>query len=79
MKMNESMINEKFLIEKINATEEEIKVLKTIGITEGSEVVIVGNGYFEGSILVIHNSVLLQLNPYFVNKISGSIVKEKKK
>ena len=79
MKMDESMINQKFLISNIKASKEELEVLRTIGISEGSVVTIVGNGYFEGSILVVNNNVLLQLNPYFVSKISGSIVKEKRK
>ena len=79
MKMDESMINQKFLIKKINSSPDEIKLLRTIGISEGCEVTIVGNGYFEGSLLVINKDVLLQLNPYFINKISGEIVKEKRK
>ncbi len=79
MMMNESMVNQKFVVEEINASEYEIHVLKTIGITKGSEIVVVGKGYFEGSLLVICNNVLLQMNPYFIKKISGSMVKEKSK
>ena len=79
MIMESSFINQKFVVEKINASEEELHVLKTIGIDMGTELIIVGNGYVEGSILVICNNVLLQLNPYFIKKISGSFVKEKSK
>ena len=79
MIMNESMINQKFVIDMINAPEQEVHILNTIGIEKGAELIIVGNGYFEGSLLVVCNNVLLQLNPYFIKKISGSIVKEKNK
>ena len=79
MLMNGSLINQKFVVDKINATEQEVHVLNTIGIEEGTELIIVGNGYFEGSLLVICNNVLLQLNPYFIKKIHGSIVKEKRR
>lgn len=77
--INESMINQKFIVEEINAPEEEKHVLETIGINKGVELIIVGEGYIEGSILVICNNVLLQLNPYFVKKINGFFVKEKNK
>ena len=77
MVMNNKMVNEEFLIEKIVASKEEIDVLKTIGITIGKKIMILGQGYLEGSIIVLVDDKLLQLNPHFVSEIEGSIVVEK--
>ena len=79
MTMNEKMINEQFLVETINASEEEKRVLKTIGIDEGVVITILGKGHIEGSIIVLSNNIILQINPYFIKKINGSLVNEIKK
>ena len=79
MLMNSDMVNEVFLIENINASEEEKRVLKTIGITEGKKMLILGKGYLEGSILVNVDNIVLQLNPHFLKAIEGSLISEKMK
>ncbi len=75
--MNETMINQMFYIEKIDASEEEIDLLRTIGIKEGVKIVILGKGYLEGSFIINVDNKLLQLNPHFVKKIHGSLIDEK--
>ena len=72
-------IKEYFLIERINAPKIEIEALNMIGIFEGMIVQIIGEGYLKGSILVKNNDgLVIQLNPYFKDKLEGSIVKEKR-
>ncbi len=71
------MINQMFYIEKIDASEEEIDLLRTIGIKEGVKIVILGKGYLEGSIIVNVENKLLQLNPHFISRIHGSLTDEK--
>lgn len=79
MKMNELMVNEMFYVEKIKAPQAEIDVLKTIGITEGKCLMILGKGFLEGSIVVNVDDKLLQLNPHFINEIDGYLINKKTK
>ncbi len=74
MIMTDKMVNEQFLIESIDTNEEELKVLKTIGIEEGCTVTILGKGHIEGSVIVSIKNIILQINPYFIKKINGSLV-----
>ena len=78
MLLNETLANELFLIEKIDEPIEEIEVLKTIGISEGKEIMVLGKGYINGSVIVSIENYILQLNPYFIKKIHGSLVDKKK-
>lgn len=79
MLMNENMIGEQFLIEKVNGSEEVKKVLETIGIMEGVTINILGKGHLEGSMMVNVNNIYFQLNPYFVKILEGSLVNELKR
>ena len=79
MLIKDAEITDRFLIEEINTDEMEKDVLNIIGIYEGLEVKIIGNGYLKGSLLVKNNDgLVIQINPYFTSKINGSIVKEKR-
>ena len=70
---------EEFIIEEIDASNIEKEALDVIGIYEGTSVVIIGEGYLKGSILVKNSDgIVVQLNPFFVSKIKGSIVRNKK-
>ena len=79
MLMNENMIGEQFLIEKVNGSEDVKKVLETIGIMEGVTINILGKGHLEGSMMVNVNNIYFQLNPYFVKILEGSLVNELKR
>ena len=69
--------NGKFIIENISIPEIEVKALELIGIYKDMEILVLRNGYLEGSKIIKVNDNIIQLNPYFTKNIYGSIVKEK--
>ena len=71
--------NKRFVIENISLKDPEKEALSVIGIREGIEILVIGDGYLEGSkVIKTDRDVLLQLNPFFVKNIHGNLVKTKR-
>ena len=69
--------NEDFIIEEIDAPENEIATLATLGIRKGVQFKVIRDGYFDGSKIILLNDTLVQLQGYFIDKINGSIIDKK--